>query len=280
MRKDLGAPQATINAYRGDLKLLVRLAPRDTVMEINPGLVRLYFEHCSRARNVPRTLARKRGTMTVFFRWLIQHKGILEDPLLGLPPIKVPDRVPRPFSPQERDRLFGLELDQRERTLRGMLYYTGIRATPLGLITWGDVKRSPITVEDVTFPGYIQTVQKGNKPLITPIHPQLLELLEAWAMTQDVKPFKWVFINRLGRPYDRHAIEDLTRGWGVMAKVTGQCNPHRFRHTFATDLLRLNVNLRVIQALLGHADIKTTTLYTKVSGGQTAEAVLKLPTLG
>jgi len=80
----------------------------------------------------------------------------------------------------------------------------------------------------------------------------------------------------VGRPYRRRMMERLTHAWGERAQVPA-CLPHRFRHTFATDLLRRGTDIRVIQALLNHADLGPTAIYTKVGDAQTGEAVLRLP---
>ena len=80
----------------------------------------------------------------------------------------------------------------------------------------------------------------------------------------------------VGRPYTRRMMERLTHQWGERAQVPN-CLPHRFRHTFATDLLRQRTDIRVIQTLLNHADLGTTPIYTKVVDAQTGEAVLRLP---
>jgi len=79
-----------------------------------------------------------------------------------------------------------------------------------------------------------------------------------------------------GRPFTRRMLERLTHQWGERAHVP-DCLPHRFRHTFATDLLRQGTDIRVIQTLLGHADLGTTAVYTKVVDAQAGEAVLRLP---
>ncbi len=81
-----------------------------------------------------------------------------------------------------------------------------------------------------------------------------------------------------GRPYRRRTIERLTAKWGERAGVAGRCTPHRLRHSFATQLFQRGTDIRIVQALLGHADIKSTTIYTQVGDAQLFGDILKLPT--
>jgi len=136
----------------------------------------------------------------------------------------------------------------------------------------------------VTFPGTIRTVGKGRKPLVTPMHPALKELLFGFTLEHTDMKGQSPLLRQprkkqsrgVGRRYTRRMIERLTHQWGEQARVP-DCLPHRFRHTFATDLLRQGTDIRVIQTLLNHADLGTTAIYTKVVDAQTGEAVLRLP---
>lgn len=118
------------------------------------------------------------------------------------------------------------------------------------------------------------------------MHPALKELLFAHVIQRtDLRDHTWLLRQppmkqskkRGGRPYNRRLIEHMTHRWGKQAQVPN-CLPHRFRHTFATDLLRQGTDIRVIQILLNHAYLGTTAVYTKVVDAQTGAAVLRLPT--
>ena len=85
-----------------------------------------------------------------------------------------------------------------------------------------------------------------------------------------------MFRQRSGKPITRRQLEDLTHRWGHAAGVP-HCLPHRFRHTYATRLLRAGVDIRLVKELLGHEDIKSTVIYTEVTDAALSEAVLRLP---
>lgn len=112
------------------------------------------------------------------------------------------------------------------------------------------------------------------------MYPDLREILVSYMRSAtDLSPRSFLLAQTSGRPFSRKVIERRTREWGRRAGVA-DCTPHRFRHTFATNLLEAGVDIRVIQVLLGHADIATTALYTKVADARTVAAVRLLPSFG
>jgi site-specific recombinase XerC len=121
-----------------------------------------------------------------------------------------------------------------------------------------------------------RAVGKGNKPQVLPIYPDLRELVVDYILRGDLNPRSFLLSHGGGRPWTRRMVERRTQEWGEAVGVP-DCLPHRFRHTFATDLLKRGVDIRVIQVLLNHADLSTTAVYTKVVDTQALDAVLRLP---
>jgi integrase/recombinase XerD len=177
--------------------------------------------------------------------------------------------------------VMALTLPAIETLVRALFYYTGLRVSPLCGLRVGDCSFAEVRFEDGTrFPGSVRSIGKGNKEIVIPLHPALKDVLFAWVVEHtDMQPGSWLLRQRTGRPYSRRMVEKMTARWGQRAGVPA-CVPHRFRHSFATDLLAQGVGIRVIQELLAHADIKSTMLYTKVSDPQMSAAILRLPTWG
>jgi integrase/recombinase XerD len=176
----------------------------------------------------------------------------------------------------------GLELKIAERALRGMLYFTGLRVTPICSLKVGDMSFSTTTfAEGLHVPGMIRAVSKGNKPSVKPMHLELHRLLREYLLerhpTMDSRAH--LFAHKNGQPWTRKTVARLMLRWGRAAGVP-DCHAHRFRHTFATDLLRQGSDIRLVQALLDHEDLSTTALHTKVTDAQTASAVLSLRGFG
>jgi len=275
---ELEKSRATAAAYGSDLSLMARMSGRDTVLAFMPELVQRYLTDLSEQGRKMSTLHRKTAALREFARWGVRRGLWTEDPTREMPRIRRPQTLPRPFDVFEISKLMSLELPSRERVVRALLYYTGIRVSPLCSIRVWDVTYATTTVAGAEFPGTIRSEGKGAKPLITPMHPDLREVLLDFTLSThgDLRGTSYLVTQANGRPLRRRLVEKMTARWGERAGVA-DCVPHRFRHTFATELLRRGVDIRVIQALLGHADLRSTTIYTQVHDTQTIDAVLRLP---
>ena len=276
---------ATLAAYESDLGRVAALASPDSVLAFTPDLIRAYFLGLSHQNRRMATLYRKHSALNEFGRWGVRKGLWVANPMDQIQRPPKPRHLPRPFSAEEMRRLMVLELAPVECVIRAVLYYTGLRVTPICQLKIGDLSFDEIRYPNgVTFPGTLRTIGKGSKPHSTPMHPALKEILFAYAVEHtDMKGQTWLLLQprkkqsrSVGQPFTRRMLERLTHQWGERAHVP-DCLPHRFRHTFATDLLRQGTDIRVIQALLGHADLGTTAVYTKVVDAQTGEAVLRLP---
>jgi integrase/recombinase XerD len=173
-----------------------------------------------------------------------------------------------------------LELTGVERVLRAVLYYSGLRVTPICNLKVGDLDFSPVRLPSgLVVPGSIYTEGKGGRKQAIPMHPYLKDVLMDWVLgrMETARPQHWVFSHpRTGRPFRRRLVEKIVRGWGERAGVLS-CTPHRFRHTLATDLFDEGVDSRLVQAILGHRDPKSTQVYMKVRDARLSEAVSRLP---
>jgi len=276
---------ATLAAYESDLGRVAALASPDSVLAFTPDLIRAYFLGLSHQNRSMATLYRKHSALQEFSRWGVRKGLWLKNPMEEIQRPPKPQHLPRPFSAEEMRRIMQLELAPIERVIRALLYYTGLRVSPICALKVGDLSFDEIRYPNgVTFPGTIRTVGKGRKPLVTPMHPALKELLFGFTLEHTDMKGQSPLLRQprkkqsrsVGRPYTRRMLERLTHEWGRRAEVP-TCLPHRFRHTFATDLLRQGTDIRVIQTLLGHADLGTTAIYTRVVDQQTGEAVFRLP---
>ena len=168
-------------------------------------------------------------------------------------------RLPEILSAEEVERLLGAFRKVAYRVLAAVLYGAGLRLSEaLGMETRDiDAARGVIHVRH----------GKGGKQRLVMLSPRLLVILRAY-WKQEQPPAPYIFgSKRTGRPISRDAVQEAIRRAARDAKLDKRVTPHVLRHSFATHLLDNGTELRVIQVLLGHAHIRTTTIYAQVSTG-------------
>lgn len=193
---------------------------------------------------------------------------LIESPKLGehLPVVLTVDEVDRIISAADPSTIDG----QRNRAILETLYSCGLRVSELI-----DLRFSNIYAEE----GYISVFGKGRKQRIVPIAPSALQEIRnynAFRYELDVKHgFEdFVFLNRFGRKLSRIMVFNIVKRYCTEACIQKEVSPHTFRHTFATHLLEGGANLRAIQMMLGHEQITTTEIYTKVDSHMLREEIL------
>lgn len=264
-----GKSEATCVSYESHLRRLAANARHDSVLAFTEELVKGHLLWGSSRDNLKiATLHVKQVCFRQFSKWGLKHDLWTRDPLVNLAMIRRPKSLPRPFSEAETRALMALELSSMQQVARALLFFTGLRVTPICGIKVGDISYEPPT---------IRAIVKGAKHQVIQLHPGLAAMLDAYTRAHtDLKPWRFVLSRTSGGPLRRRDIERWTHDWGLKAGVA-TCTPHRFRHSFATALLRETKDLRLVQEAMGHEDPKSTMLYTEVTGERVAEGIRRLP---
>lgn len=210
------------------------------------------------------------------------------DDVEGIRYVKKQPTLPRPFNPTERDDMMALALPPADAALRALLYYCGLRNAEVCGIRLEDL-RQPYSLPTGEVPASVRVIGKGMKERIVPLHPDgwaALELYLGVRVNEATELTEYLFrslpqrgmkgTKGKARPWTDSMVQARTKAWGALV-AAAKATPHRWRHTFATDVLDATDNLRTTQELLGHASPQTTAIYTKVTDKRKAEAVLKLP---
>ena len=189
------------------------------------------------------------------------------DPTLRVRAPKLPRRLPKSLSEAQVEALLGAPvvettLGLRDRAMLETLYATGLRVSELvGL------KLSQVSFDM----GVVRVLGKGSKERIVPLGEEAIDWLKRYlvsgrsALVGDSKSDA-VFVTARRGPLSRQAFWQLIKRHAVKAGIaSGSLSPHTLRHAFATHLLNHGADLRVVQLLLGHSDITTTTIYTHVA---------------
>ena len=256
----------TYKAYKSDLLLLVALATTelgDNVSSFTPDLVRLYFRKKEARGLGAETRIRSRSALSEFGKWALRRRLILTNPMVeAAPRIKRPKRVPRPFTLEERARLLALALTPEQAVLRSLLYYAGLRVSEVAGLRWRAVRLSSAEQR-----GALRIVGKGNKERVVPMLRELDAALRAWValpLVQARMLAGGLVLERKGAPIRTRRIEYMVAKWGGRAEVAN-CTPHRWRHSCATLMFELGVDVRMIQRYMGHESIVTTMGYSFLS---------------
>jgi integrase/recombinase XerD len=223
-----------------------------------------------------RTQARLIAGIHSFYRFLLYHNYIEQDPSELLETPKKEHRLPDVLTLDEIDSMIA-QLDMskteshRNRAIIEMLYGSGLRVSELVNLKISDIYRQE---------GFMRITGKGNKQRLVPISPVADEWLSYWLQDRnqlDIKPefSDIVFLNRYGRQLTRAMIFTIIKTLARQANIHKTISPHTLRHSFATHLLQNGADLRVIQQLLGHEDITTTEIYTHIEIQDLREAILK-----
>ena len=219
----------------------------------------------------PASLARRLVAIKVFFRHLAQE-GLLatnvadamDSPRLWkvLPPTLSLDEVDRLLAAPNAATLRGL----RDRAILETFYATGLRVSELAGLT---LESMHLDAE------YVRCVGKGDKERVVPIGGRAIAAVQAWLergrpayAAKGGGASRAVFLSRLGRPLSRVTIWRHVQAYARQAGIRKEISPHVLRHSFASHLLANGASLRVIQEMLGHADIATTQIYTHVDQGR------------
>jgi integrase/recombinase XerD len=261
-----GLARNSVVAYRRDLEALSRQLKGRGLVSSKQGDLLLALRRMRTAGRSPRSVARWLVAVRGFFGWLAREGTINENPAARLEPPKVWKTLPKVLDGSDVERLLDApdRVDPRgarDAAMLEVLYATGLRASELVGLRLRDLRLDA---------GYLSCVGKGSKERVVPLGAEANAALCAYlASAREAllagKRSDAVFVGRAGAPLTRQGFWKLIKAHGRRAGIRASLSPHVVRHSFATHLLENGADLRVVQMLLGHADISTTQIYTHVN---------------
>lgn len=278
LKLERGLSNNSITAYEMDFKRLQQYMEEhhiDVVRATFDDLQAFVFDTFSTIQSA-KTQARLLSSIHSFYRFLLYHHYIEQDPseLLEMP--RIEKRLPEVVTLDEIDAMIA-QIDMskpeghRNRAIIEMLYGSGLRVSELTELRLSHIYRQE---------GYMRIIGKGSKQRLVPISPVADEQFGYWLHDRsqlDIKPefADIAFLNHYGRQLTRAMIFTIVKRLAEAAGIRKTISPHTLRHSFATHLLQNGADLRIIQQLLGHESIVTTEIYTHVNIQDLREAVLK-----
>jgi len=272
LRLECGASENTLAAYRRDLAKFDAFLSREgagSAAGIRPVHVTRFLRHEMERGRSAASAARYLAAVRSFLRFLVSEKMLptsaaenIESPSLWrrLPVVLSTDEVKRLLAAPEGESAMAL----RDRAMLEVLYATGARASEVvGLVRDG---------VDLAV-GYARVFGKGRKERIVPLGGPAVEAVRAYLERARPRLTKArdcgkLFVSRTGGPLGRERLWVIVRNCARKAGIDKPVHPHTLRHSFATHLLAGGADLRVVQEMLGHANVKTTQLYTHLDASR------------
>ncbi|MCR4426058.1 MAG: site-specific tyrosine recombinase XerD [Firmicutes bacterium] len=277
-----GLSENTLSAYARDLTIfgvyLARLNrgsdnPEDRdIFDASPSSVAGFVAETISSGGAPTSAARKLSAIRGLFKFLVREGHMDRDPTLNLEAPKRPQRLPRVLSVSEVDKLLsrggkGDARGLRDRAMLELLYASGLRVSELISLRTADVNLEL---------GCVRCVGKGNRERIVPVGACAVEALRRYlaagrralgGATSDES----LFLTNRGRGMTRQAFWKIIKRRAAACGIRVEITPHTLRHSFATHLLANGADLRSVQEMLGHADIRTTQIYTHLTRAKLRE---------
>ncbi len=224
-----------------------------------------FLAHRKRAGLAAASIKLEAVALRIFFRFLVARKFLPRDPRSSSRSRVSSDICRTRLNTRDVERLLaavgeGDPLAMRNRAILELLYASGLRISELC-----NARLEHLELED----GWIRVTGKGNKTRIVPVGSKARDALARYLSSERpglVKPKTGaeIFLSNNGRKLTRARVWQLIKEYAGIAGLDANVYPHLLRHSFATHLLSNGADLRVIQELLGHADISTTQIYTHV----------------
>jgi len=262
-----GLSKNTLESYRLDLTTFGLWLPTQgkQLLTVDQADIQQYLA-VKFPQNKPRSISRLIASLRRFYRYCLRENKISVDPTLQIESPKLPRSLPKSLNEDEVVALLNApNLNEpaglRDRAMLELIYACGLRVSELV-----SIKTTEVSVSD----SVVRVTGKGSKTRLVPMGEEAADwiaryLSEARQAILQKRLCDALFVTNRGEAMTRQAFWYLIKRYALLAGITKHMSPHVMRHAFATHLLNHGADLRVVQMLLGHADISTTQIYTHVA---------------
>jgi integrase/recombinase XerD len=263
-----GLSKNTLDAYKRDLLLFAEWLHDQRSKSLYDAAevdLNAYFAY-RHSETKASTSNRRLAVLKRFYQYALRNHRVSADPCLRLKSAKQAPRFPKTLSEQNVEALLAAPdvntpLGLRDRTMLELMYASGLRVSELVLLK---------SIEVGMNEGVLRVTGKGSKTRLVPFGEEARVWIERYLAEGrgtiiGAKVADALFVTSLGGPMTRQMFWTLIKKYALRAGINAPLSPHTLRHAFATHLLNHGADLRVVQLLLGHADISTTQIYTHVA---------------
>lgn len=271
LKIERGLSANTVTSYKRDIeKYLTFLTEKKITQldEVSRFEILDFLQTLRQAGAADNSIIRMVSSLRKFHQYLKRESTVADDPMQLIDTPKKASTLPKAISPQAIEQLLEAPdtttpLGVRDRTILELMYATGLRISELVNLKLSDMH---LTM------GFIQTMGKGEKERIIPLGEIASQWLDhyldgarVYLQDQSAETSEYVFLNSRGKGLSRQGVWKKVKQLALEAGIDQNVTPHTLRHSFATHLLENGADLRMVQELLGHADISTTQIYTHIT---------------
>ncbi len=263
-----GLADNSIESYRRDLSKYISYLKGKKVSsfsEVTRNHIVQFMMTLKKNTLTAKTIARNLVAIKIFHRYLLREQHIIEDITSVLDSPRVWRNLPYFLTIPEVEKILmqpntRTRMGVRDRAILELFYATGMRVSELASLT-----THSINIDG----GFLRCVGKGSKERIIPLgkcaRDFIVRYLHRVRPSYMKKGSEALFLTQRSTRFTRQALWKMIKKYTRLAKIRKKISPHTFRHSFATHLLERGADLRVVQELLGHADITTTQMYTHIT---------------
>lgn len=271
LKIERGLSANTVTSYKRDIeKYLTFLTEKKITQldEVSRFEILDFLQTLRQSGAADNSIIRMVSSLRKFHQYLKRESIVSDDPMQLIDTPKKASTLPKAISPQAVEQLLEAPdtttpLGVRDRTILELMYATGLRISELVNLKLSDMH---LTM------GFIQTMGKGEKERIIPLGEIASQWLDhyldgarVYLQDQSAETSEYVFLNSRGKSLSRQGVWKKVKQLALEAGIDQNVTPHTLRHSFATHLLENGADLRMVQELLGHADISTTQIYTHIT---------------
>jgi integrase/recombinase XerD len=261
-----GLSKNTLSAYSSDLRIFAKWLSDKSMLDVDKGDLSRFLTTRYEAGIGNRSTARILSSLRRFYGYYIRENSLIIDPTLLIESPHIGRHLPVSLSELDVELLLNApEVTNtngfRDKTMLEVLYATGLRVSEL----------VGLKFEQISFrQGVVRIIGKGNKERLVPVGEEAMSWLEAYMIQARKKLLgerqcDYLFVTNRGDGMTRQAFWHIIKRHAKKAGISKELSPHTLRHAFATHLLNHGADLRVVQLLLGHADLSTTQIYTHIA---------------
>ncbi len=267
-----GLSENTLSAYSSDLRIFAKWLADRSMLEVTTTDLSAFLASRYKEGIGNRSSARILSSLRRFYGYYIRENRITVDPTGLIEPPHIGRSLPTPLSEHDVELLLNSpEISNlqgcRDKAMFEMLYATGLRVSELVAL-----KFDQISIRQ----GVVRIVGKGNKERLVPVGEDAMSCLETYI--EQARPVlmgqqqsDYLFVTNRADGMTRQAFWHIIKRHATKSGINKEISPHTLRHAFATHLLNHGADLRVVQLLLGHADLSTTQIYTHIASQRLKE---------